>query len=72
MDAVISEVKISLLRPLGYLKGLWKSHGPSFFKSSSKGFSGFGVKAILKDRPQNTFEFIAPNTERDTKMFKNV
>ena len=54
------------------LKSLWKHHGPTFQKSMTKGFTGFGVKSMLKDRPHNTFEFIQPNTERDKKMFKTV
>jgi hypothetical protein len=54
------------------LKGLWRAHGPSFYKSMNKGYAGFGVKAILKERQHNTLEFIAPNTERDKKLFKGV
>ena len=53
-------------------KGLWSSYGQKYYKTTNKGFTGFGVNAFLKERNENGFELIENQTELEKKIFKHV
>jgi len=53
-------------------KGLWAHHGPRYLKVSNKGFAGFGVKAFMKERPTNGFEFIENAGALEARLFSHV
>lgn len=53
-------------------KGLWRKYGPRYFKVTNKGFSGFGLKAFLKERACNAFELIKNAEALEQRLFTQV
>ena len=55
---------------LMFNRGLWKKYGNKFLQSTGSGFTGFGVKAFLKERNHNGFKYISK--QLDKKLFTQV
>jgi hypothetical protein len=49
---------------------MWRSHGPRYFHATGQGYTGFGVKSFLRERPDNGFRYI--KEELNQKLFKQV